>query len=628
MSELPESFNRIEDVKRRLYDRDDSFSKRRREGVLHEVTHKVASSWNTATGALTHKKASSFGKKFFFASIVFCLLAISFALFMFFQGSGTVSSDNIDIKVLGNSFTEGGVELPIQIEILNTNNAKLELADLTIEYPRGASTDPNDMVRLPREKIGTINAGERVVKAEKVILFGDQNSIKNITVRLEYHPEGSNAIFSKEASFPVTISKAPLDVVVDGPTQVTSNQPITFKITASLNTTLPEAGTVLKVEYPTGFRFDSALPKPTVGSNVWSLVGLTPSSPLTILVRGSVVGQDGDEQAFHIYTGTQKDTNQSTIDVVYNSLLHTIAIRKPLLEAHVAINGDESDYYSAHDGDEIRADVVWSNNLPNRIVDAEITLHFSGNAYDKDSIKVTDGFYDSLNNQIVWNRNTNSDLGSVEPGGKGHMNFSFKPKIDASSGNARDPQIVMEISMRGSEAGAGTGIIGSDNVEKKIVKIISDFQIAANSSFASGPIPPQAEQETVYTIDFSLSNSLNTIAGAEARAILPLYVKWGGLNGKSAENVSYNDITREIVWNIGNVKANTGAGSSDREISFNVILKPSTSQVGSVPQLVKDIVLSGQDVFAGTSVKFNRGSLTTKVSNDANFKAGDERVVK
>lgn len=626
MSELPDSFNKIEDVKRRLYDKGDNLSNRRREGVLHEVTHKVANSWNTASNALGHKKVSSFGKRFFLASIVFCILAVLFASFMFMRGAGTVSSDNIEIKVLGNSFTEGGVELPIQVEIVNKNNAKLELAELTIEYPRGASSDPADLVRLPREKIGTINAGERIVRAEKVTLFGDQNSIKNITIRLEYHPEGSNAIFSKDASFPVTISKAPLDVVLDGPTEVTSNQSVTLKITTSLNTALPEGITNLKVEYPTGFRFDSALPKPTVGNSVWSLNGITTTNPVTIIVRGAIVGQDGDEQAFHVYTGTPRSENQSSIDVVYNSLLHTIGIRKPVLEAHIAISGDDSDYYSARDREQVRADVVWSNNLPNRIVDAEITVHFSGNAYDKDSVSVSDGFYDSLNNQIVWNRNTNSELSSIEPGGKGHMSFTFNPK--ASSSGLREPQVVIEVSMRGSEAGSGGSIIGADNVEKKIIKIISDFQLAASSSYSSGPVPPQAEMETAYTIEWTLSNSLNTISGAQARAILPLYVKWVGLNSKSNENVIYDDITREVVWNIGNVKPSSSGSASSRFISFNVILKPSISQVGSVPQLVKDIVLTGQDIFAGSMVKSNSGSLTTRVTNDATFTPGDERVVR
>jgi hypothetical protein len=193
------------------------------------------------------KHSTPFFKKFFIGAIIFFVATLGFGSYMYFSGGVSVTSDKIDIIVLGNAFTKGGEELPLQIEIVNRNNAKLELANLIIEYPRGANDDAGDMVRIPRDAIGTINAGESITRNVKVSLFGEEKSIRPVRIRLEYHPEGSNAIFTKETEYGVTISSAPLSLLVESPDTVTPEQSMIFTVTAKLNTTLPSGTTMLQI---------------------------------------------------------------------------------------------------------------------------------------------------------------------------------------------------------------------------------------------------------------------------------------------------------------------------------------------------------------------------------------------
>ena len=207
--------SRIEDVKRRLYDPKDPSVGQKHEGVLHPQNFKVASTWQEEvsvdrTPIYMKKKSTSMFKKFFIAAVIFFVGALGFALYMYTRGGVSVSNDNIEIKVLGNAFTKGGEELPLQVEIINHNNANLELANLLVEYPRGAGDAASDVIRLPRDTIGVIKAGKSVTRNIKVTLFGDEQLIRNVKISLEYHPEGSNAIFTKEKFYPVTISSAPL----------------------------------------------------------------------------------------------------------------------------------------------------------------------------------------------------------------------------------------------------------------------------------------------------------------------------------------------------------------------------------------------------------------------------------
>jgi hypothetical protein len=617
-----ENDHKIEDVKRQLYDREDSVTHRSKEGVIHVVNHKVENEWTNdeINKDKMKKPKTSIFKKFFIFSIFFFICAIGFTVYMFYNVDSSVSSDNIDITVVGNAFTKGGEELPLQIEIVNRNKASLELSNLQISYPNGASDDASDVVRLPRISIGTIKPGETVIKNIKVVLYGEEKSNRNVNISLDYHPEGSNAIFTKEKDYSVNINQAPLSLIIDAPDNITSDQPISIKIKSILNTSLPSGDSVLQVTYPNNFVYENAVPAPVFGNSMWSLSDLSLENPLSVTVNGRIIGEDKDQQVFHVYAGTTKSNDKSTIDVVYNSLLHTITLVKPFLEANIiAVDTSSS-------GNVVNVKIAWKNNLSTRITDGEIIANISGNVLDKSSISPTDGYFDSANNRIVWDRNSNSELGDIEPGDKGEVSFSVKSlSLVGSDSTVKEPELIFDVSIRGRQPSLGSTYTEVNNFSKKVVKILSDFQIASSASYKSGLLPPKAESETKYDIAWTLSNSTNGINNAVARASLPGYVKWVGSNSPR-ENITYNEITREVVWNIGTVRANTG-GSYNREASFTVSLTPSISQVGSVPQLMKELSLSGTDVFTGTDINIKRSSINTLLSGDPNFQNGFERVI-
>jgi hypothetical protein len=616
--------NKIEDIKRHLYDPVDTVAHRIKEGTLHSVKHKVEPEWDGGPedenqNNMRKPKASIF-KKFFIFSIIFFVVAIAVASYIYTHNSTSISSENIDITVIGNAFAKGGEELPLQIEVSNRNKANLEYANLIVSYPNGASDNPADSVRMPRISIGTIKPGETITKNIKVTLFGDERSDRNITIDLEYHPEGSNAISTKEKVYTVNISSAPLSLSIDAPDSVATDQPISFTVKAVLNTTLQGNGTVMQVTYPNNFIYDSAIPAPSFGNSMWSLDSLTLTNPMSVVIKGRIVGQDKDQQVFHVYAGITKPTDKSTLDLVYNSLLHSITIIKPFIEANITVND------TAQPGDSIPVKIFWANNLPTKIVDGEIIVNLSGNAYDRMSVMPAQGFFDSLNNRIIWDRNSISELADIEPGQKGEIDFSVKSiSMVGSQNTISSPQVVFDVSIKGRQPSLGQTYTDVDNFSKKIVKILSSFQIAASATYKSGPLPPKAETKTDYTVNWSLFNGTNSISEAIARAALPVYVKYAGSNSPK-ENITYNESTHEVIWNIGSVRANTG-GTDTREASFNITLSSSLSQVGSTPQLMQELFLSGTDSFTGTKISDKRASINTRSTGSDSSLPGFDRVV-
>ncbi len=633
------NYSKIKDIENHLYNRQGTVSEHQIEGILHKVNYKTVPDWSKEDKLENQEKEdklkktrtkTSIYKKFFIGAIIFFLASFGFAFYKFSNGGDSVSNKNIDITVLGNAFTKGGDELSLEIEITNRNNVNLELANLMVSYPSGASNNIADVVRLPRDSIGTIKPGEKIIRSVKVKLFGKEKSIRNINIRLEYHPGKSNAIFTKEKVYPITISSAPLSLFMDAPDKETSDQAFSFQVKAVLNTSLPKGNnTILKLSYPNNFIFESAVPEPTFSNSTWSLSSLSTTNPVTIIVNGRLVGQNGDQQIFHAYAGSANPDNQSIINVVYNSLLHSVLIEKPFLGAKILVDSQDLPTYTSPSGKSISAQILWVNNLSTLITDAQIIVKISGNMLDKTSINPGSGFYDSTNNQIIWDRNTVPRLGSIEPGGAGSLNFKFKSiTLIGNANQIKDPQIIINVSIRGRQPNSGSTFSDINNFSNKIIKILSNFQIASSASYYSGPLPPKAESETKYVVVWTLSNTSNMITGAQARAVLPVYINWVGSLAGGNEKISYNKTTREVIWDIGAVKPNVGFEDSSREASFMVSFKPSLSQVGSVPQLVKTISLLGVDSFAGVPIKSKYGAITTLLSNDPNFKDGDQRVIK
>jgi len=635
-----ERLNRLEELKSKLFSKTYKMPDLTHGGFSRGQKKDVPDSWNTKeeevkTEEKFYMKTSMF-KKFFIFSIIFFVIALGFALYMFLGGGNTVSNNNIDISILGNAFTAGGEELPLQIEIINKNNSPLELADLLVEYPKGSSVDlAQDTERL-RSSLGTIPAGGVRNENVKVVLFGEQGSIKPIKISLEYRIQGSNAIFVKEKPYEVSISSAPINLLVDAPTEASPNQEFVLNVKSILNATKAASKILLRLDYPVGFQFVSAKPAPSFGDNVWSLGDLAPGTERDISIVGKMVDvYDGEEKTFHIFSGSQSDSDKSSIGVVFNSLEHTMMIKRPFIEAKLYVNGVYQREYAVNTKTPIQGEIRWANNLETKINDLEIRAKISGNVVDRRTISATRGFYNSSLDTIIWDRNSMSEFSEVDPGDSGSVSFALSPisLISVGGGLVSDPSLNIEVSVAGKQSLEGNAVKVLNNSESKIIRVTSDVGLAGKALYYSGPfantgpIPPKADQETTYTIVWSLSNSANNISNAKLVSTLPPWVRFMNAISPSTEDLTYNASTKEIVWNIGAIPKGVGITGGEREISFQVGLTPSLSQLGTSPIIINDAVLTGHDDFANVDIRVNKGSLNTRLSNDSLFPTGGDRVI-
>lgn len=637
-----EDKNRIDKLQKKLYSRNyENPDSTERTGF--EVNQEdIRRDWSAEEGPQLqellarqreeHKEGVIF-KKILIGAVLFFIVALAVAGFMFFGDSSRISSGNIDIQVGAPTSVAGGEELSMDIIIKNRNATSLEGVNLQIEYPDGSRVAGNITEELlrQRETVGSIPAGGEVKKTVKGVLFGEKDSIKEINIVLEYRLTGSSALFFKEKKYEIAIRSAPLIMTVSYPNEVTSGQEVEFVFSISSNTTETLKNVLVRAEYPFGFSFTSSDPDPAEGDYLWRIGDLSASERREIKVRGTLQGQNEEERTFRFGIGIEGQT-PNVIAPEFVNLSESIVIKKPFLDLAISLAGGSSQEYVARLGERVQVNVVWTNNLTSPILNAKLEAKISGQAFDRSSVlALGSGFFRSSDNTIVWQAPASSEFSRIEPGQKGVSSFSLSslPSLQAGLFNQ---EINIEFSMAGEQVleGSRPQVISSSALRK--IKLSSNLSLSGRIVRSigpfenSGPIPPRADIPTTYTVVWSASNSLNNVQNARVEAILPPYISWVELTSPSSERITFNPTTRQVVWAIGDINAGTGLNSSPREVAFQISFTPSLNQVGTPPTLIQEMRITGTDTFTGRTLDSTRPAMTTRINSDPSYRSGDELV--
>ncbi len=623
----------LERLKKGLYSRTDRFGESPRHGV-RAVSDDVPASWQADEP--TPEPEHGHPMRRWYVRAVFVALGISIIattvmLYTVLGGRSFVSVDNIDILIEGPAAIAGGERTLLTVSIENQNATDMELADLIVEFPPGTK-DPQDPARnLERSRIsvGNIQSGTMVTRTVGATFYGETGQEQKVKLTVEYRTPGSNAIFFKEKYFEFSLSSSPLTITIDGPDSITAGTESAFRIAVSSNTTSVIKDVLVSLEYPFGWAFSSADPRPSTGETLWRLGDLAPGAKRTITLRGRVEGQDGEARTIHAVTGIESATNENEIGTEIVSESHTFSLERPFLGIDLALNGMRTGDLSAEPGKLVRADVIWTNNTPDKITNGRIEARLSGSALDRSSVSSDgSGYYDSKTTSIIWDSGRIPELKEIAPGATGRVGFSFYPTRTSTGGNASISVSVVAGGSRTTESGGTTSL---ETSVSRSVRLVSNVALATRVLRTqgpisnTGPIPPKVDTETTYTIIWTLTNTANAVSRMEVRSTLPQGVRWTGVTSPAEVDFSYDESTGDIVWRAGSMAG--GGVSTVREVAFQVGITPSISAIGSVPQLIGQSTVTAVDDFTGATLRNTAPAQTTRTTTDIFWKTGDETVV-
>jgi len=575
-------------------------------------------------------------KKILIGSIIFFVGAVATTSFVFLRGSNTISGNNIDIQVVGPSSIGGGEEFTYDVVIKNNNATALETSNLSLTYPDGTRVAGDMATELSKlkEDTGLVPARGEVRKTFKAVLFGEKDSLKEIKMTYEYRVKDSGAVFYKDKNYNIVIKSTPLTVTIENPKEVNSNSEINFTITVASNSGETLSNVLLKAEYPFGFTFQSADVNPANNSgSLWNIGELASNQKQMITIKGVLQGQDEEERTFRFSVGIANPTNDGEIGAVFSVLPQTVKIKRPFIGIAANIGGQNSGDTVIDPGGRVQSTVFFSNNLQSPLLNNTVSVVLSGPALDKSAVSASDGgFYRSLDSTINWNKSGNSSFARIEPGGRGDINFGLIALSAFGAGANQSINIAITVSGEQIDDNGKSQLITATvnrsvklasraSVDSRVVRSTGTFE-------NSGPVPPRVDTTTTYTIIWTATNSLNTANKATMIAQLPPYVTFSSLTSPSGESITYDSNTRQVIWNIGELKGGTGFGTPARTAQFQVGLTPSANQVGSSPTIVENSSFSGVDEFTRLNVSASAPALTTQFTTDPTFKSGDEVIAK
>jgi hypothetical protein len=642
-----DEINKIDNLNNSLYSRNTPDIRSRRRIRTHEQETSVGSDWDhpkeivipeSEQGGLYKDTSMSFFTKILVTSIIFFILALGIGAFLVFNGSNFISGDNVDINITSPASVAGGEPLIFDVQIANRNNIKLEQIHMKVDFPSGTTYVEDSLreLRTSQEQVDDITPGGVGQKTFKAVIYGEENTTKDIKVSIEYQVKGSNAIFQKEKIFNLLISSSPLSLTISSFKEINSGQE--FELTAVMASNSKEVikNLLLKAVYPFGFTYISSDVKPYADTTVWKIGDIPPGAKKTIKIKGKLEGQDDEMRSFRFITGAYKLGNDSVIGTQYITSTQEISLRRPFLSADIDFNGDTSnDQFITSFNNSVKVDISYFNNLSTSITDAEIHVKVAGSAFDRVSITPDEGLYDSSLGEIVWNGRTTEGLQQIEGSGNGKVSFNIVPRnISSIQKQVINPDLLFTVNIKGkrvSETNVPENIVSTAS---RIMKISSGVSLIGQVLRSSGPfvntgiIPPQVEKDTTYTVVWTVGNTTNNISNTIITASLPAYVKWLGKVNPSTEDISYDNSSGKIIWNAGGVSAYTTGSSHRKSVSFQVSLRPTINQIDTVPILINQASLKANDDFTGEDLESNLGVLTTRFSTDQVFKDGDEKVVR
>src|ERR1035437_6990577 len=582
----------------------------------------------------------SFFTKILLGSAVFFLICLGVGAYLFFNGSNLISANHLDVTINGPVSIAGGTPFSFNVQVTNKNNVKLTTVDLEVDFPTG-SVDPSNTTNEQKnyqtlmDDISPGGVTQRTINAD---LYGQENSTKEMIIKVFYRVPGSNATFEKDKAYDVLISSSPLTMSISSFSQVTAGQKFDMTVTLTSNSQSTIKNVLMNAVYPFGYSFVSSDKKPLADKATWNIGDIAPGQSKTVILSGTLQGQDQDSRVFHFLAGAANAGSPSVIGTEYIDTSETVTLQKPFITTTISFGSNDTGTgdYVGQFSKPINVTISWFNNLPDAVTNAEIRLQLSGSAFGKAGVVANGGLYDSASGEITWDKTNTPGLKAIPAGESGSVVFSFTPQdLSTPAAPVMNQSINLSISVDGERTSESNVPQSLTESVSRLVKVASNVALSAQALYTtgpfvnSGPFPPKTEATTTYTIVWTVGNSSSAVSGASVSATLPENVTWIGPVSPQSENVRYDEGSRTVTWNAGTLTAYLGQnGQQQRQVSFQVGLYPNITNAGRPLTLVNPAKLSATDNFTGITVYSSWGTLTTRLSTDPGFQEGDDLVTK
>ena len=545
------------------------------------------------------------------------LLIVAVSSFWF--GGASFRDKDVVLDIEGPTQSASGDEIVYKLKYSNATRSSLSDLNFVFFYPEGSTvvTDNGTSDNHSEEfNVKSLSAGESGEKELRAFLIGEKGNIKVAKAILSFKAGNLRSTFEKTATLSTTIVSTPISLTLVAAPSVVSGQSVTYILDYRNESSEDATDLILNFDYPDGFVPREYNPQPKNGNNSWTVKFLKKGSGERISISGTLNGQEGENKVASVTL--KRKVGDGYVD--YQKAFVATVISNPVLGVKILVNGLPD--YAASLGDRLAYTIEYSNNSNLNLFGMNLAIKLEGDMIDFSSLDTRGGFFDEATKTITWNSSTIPDFANFEPNKKGQvgLNIILKSFFSSVSSGATADRFV-KISAKFSTPNVPTGF-NSDEISVSaslVTKIgtqpsLNQAAYYNDSNFGlSGPLPPKAGEETLYTIHWQLTNPGNAIESARVVGKLPQGVEWANMVKIDSSQVapSFNPNSSEVTWSLNSLPYGTGISGPKYEASFGVKITPTIDNKGNIIKLIDNVQFIGIDSFTKQEVIISGGSLTT-----------------
>ncbi len=602
-----------------------------RDSVLSEIYDEPEAKDEGPVGKIQRTKKQS--RKWWYIIGALVVLALAAVIGFFIFSRTPRFSEKVSVRATAPTTVASGDQVSVTIAVKNDERIALRNAELTYTAPDGF-TFQNSTPAPSNEfnnawPLGTIkdNGGTSVTITGQ--LLGDQDTTKTFHFTLTYRPSNFNYDFQKTLDVSVTISTSVLKITPSVPLRlipgVSTDIPVTVQNTGKDTLTNLE----LVADYPNGFTYTQANPKPDDKNNGWNIPKLTAGQTLSYTITGTFTGNLNDSLQFTFRGGTTSDSGFQALTQVNG--IGTIVQAGMSLTTSVT---NASQGASIQWGDKLNYDFTYKNDSDSDMKDVTVSVTFQQQNSAGTDVSILDLANRSdiqngtLSSQtITWTKAQVPGLALVAAGQGGDILLRVPVLATPKVTTQADKNFVLTTNASVT-VGTITDVSGS-NFKTQAKPLISNVSTLLDVSpdgryysdqqipVGSGPLPPQVGQATTYELSWTLTNPTNDASQIVVSTTLPDNVTWIGKQSVTAgQAVTYDAPSRTVTWRVNLVPPGTGSLFASLVAKFDVSVTPAATDVGQLIVLANKTIVTARDNFTQQDIRIERPIVTSDIPND------------
>ena len=576
------------------------------------------------------------------ASAIVILAALAIGGWLWWRSWSFFDTSGVALDIFGPERVVSGEEINYIVRYKNNSKTAIDGAVLSFFIP--AQSMPSDAGSFAKQgdffvaikNLGQLTPGQEGQAEFKIRALGDKNSQQKFTAKLNYRLKNVSLDFSNSAEFSSAIISVPLVLSFILPERIVSGQTMNFSLRYLNTSDVSFTDAKLKIEYPEGFVFDSALPEPDNsqvqlgdGNNTWSLPEIGSQEEGNIVIKGRISGNEGDSKTFKAQIGTQ--TNNGDFTVYFQALSSPRISSSPLWVEQFLLDSTDN---NVNVGQILNYRIKYRNTTNVAIGPVFVTMKIDSQVVDLASVNAIAGFFSSSDNLITWNSSSLPALEQLDAGEEGALDFSLKVKDKLLINGFSDKNFTILTTAKIDSFNvplelSGTQLAGQNlftaKVNSKLVLNMKGYyldRLLPNS----GPLPPRVGQKTTYTVYWQVLNSSNDLSNVKVEAYLPAYVSWEGNIYPKNEDIKYDAASGRVTWQIGRLASGAGFLSPVKQVAWQVGFTPSLGQIGNLAVIVQAPKVAADDNFTNAQLTASDSELKSDMPDDSAVGDGKGRA--